>query len=265
MFKVVRKHTFNENLFLLEIEAEPIARNAGPGQHVDIRLNPDAVVLTLPIVDVDADKGTITIVNRALDLPDEQLMMLGENDEIFQVRGPLGATVSIDSTAKIVLVAQGLGVASLLWRARSYHDRGSHTICVLGFETADDVFWESEFADACDELYVTTEDGTYGISGRVTGPVRAVCETHGDVERIVMIGDLKSMKRAAKFAEDHGIQARMSFDAIRTPAGAANIFGVANSSQEAFNFARACEIDARQIDFDKLIKKQRSIEGTVQP
>jgi ferredoxin--NADP+ reductase len=261
MFTVVRKHTFTNDLFLLEIEVTPVARRAAPGHHVDIRLNPDTETITLPIADADPEKGTITVVDRALDLPRERLMMLHKGDEIFQVRGPLGTPVTRDAASKVVIVGEGLGVASLLWRARKYRREGVYTIAILAFATRDDMFWENEFAAACDELYVATEDGTYGISGKVTGPVRAVCETYSDVERLVMIGNLKNMKRAAKIAEDNGISARMSFDAIRTPAGAASIFDVADSSQEAFTFARASELDARQIDFDKLITKQRAIAG----
>jgi ferredoxin--NADP+ reductase len=258
MFKVVRKHTFSDELFLLEIEVTPIAEKAAPGQHVDIRLNPDAPAVTLPIADADPGKGTITVVDRALDLPSEQLMLLAEGDEIFQVRGPLGTAVAKDSPSKVALVGEGMGVASLLWRARTYHDDGAYTICILGFSTRDDIFWEKEFAAICDELYIATEDDTYGISGRVTGPVRAVCETHKDVERLVMIGNLKTMKRSAKIAADNGITARVSFDAMRAPVGAAGIFD--GDPQEAFSFARAPELDANDVDFDKLIARQRALD-----
>ena len=132
MFKVVRKQSFTENLYLLEIEVAAIAENAQPGQHVDIHLNPDAPTITLPIARADRDRDTITIVELARDLPSEQLMMLQEGDEIFQIRGPLGGAMSTHDVGKIVLAGEDLGVASMLWRAHTYRDAGAYTICIIG-------------------------------------------------------------------------------------------------------------------------------------
>lgn len=258
MFRIVRKHSFTEDMFLLEIEMPAIAAKAQPGHYVDIHMNPDSPVITLPIVDADAESGTFTVVERARDLPTEQLSMLQQGDEVFQVRGPLGSAVSIDSASRVLLAGEDIGIASLLWRARLYREAGAYTICVIGFENREGVFWEEEFAGVSDELYVVTEDGSYGVSGKITGPVRAICETHKDVERLVMIGRLKNMKRAAKIAGDNEVPARMSFDAIRQPAGAARIFDVPDNAQEAFGFARAPELNADDIDFDKLIARERA-------
>ena len=265
MFRIVRKHTFTEHMFLLEIEMPNIASKARPGHYVDIHMNPDSAVVTLPIVDADADAGTFTVIDIARDLPSEQLMMLQKDDEVFQVRGPLGTAIAGDSPARVLLVGEDLGIASLLWRARLYREAGAYTICVVGFADRESVFWEEEFAAVSDELYVVTEDGSYGVSGKITGPVRAICETHKDVERMVMIGRLKNMKRAAKIASDNEVAARMSFDAIRQPTGAASIFDVPDSAQEAFGFARAPELDANDIDFDKLIARERAAHDAQPP
>jgi len=261
MFKVIRKQTFSENVYLLEITQPAIAANGQPGQYVDIHMNPDTAIITLPIVDVDQENGTITVMEQARDLSSEQLMMLSEGDEVFKIKGPLGGVCEFDIRNKVLLVAENLGVASLLSRARAFKQKGVYTICIIGFPTQDDVYWADEFSSVADELYITTEDGSFGVSGKVTGPLKAVLETHKDVERVVMIGTLKNMKRGTKIASDLDVQMRISFDAIRTPAGSANIFDVADSSQEAFTFARAAEIDAGDIEFEKLIAKQRAIRN----
>jgi NAD(P)H-flavin reductase len=260
MFKIVRKQSFTEDLYLLEIEIASIAEKARPGHHVDIHLNPDTPVITLPVAGADRDAGTITVVERARDLSSEQLMMLQEGDEIFQIRGPLGSACVVDGVGKVALAAEGLGVASLLPRARAYKEGGAYTICTIGFPTRDDVFWQDEFAAVCDELYVATGDGSYGVKGRVTMALKAICETHKDLERVIVIASLKNMKRAAKIAADYGISARVCFDAIRTPVGAPGIFE--KDAQEAFDFAKAPEIDAGKIDFDKLIAREKALQTT---
>jgi len=259
MFKITSKHAITDEVFSMEIEIPAVAAAARPGHHVDIHVNPDGGALTLPVAGYDKDRGTITIVHKAHDLPSLQLSLLQEGEEIFQVRGPLGGSCSIDDASKVVLVAEGLGVASLYIRAKAYKERGAYAIGILGFETRSEIYWEERFAAICDELYVCTVDGSYGIKGRITNPLRAVCDTHKDIERLVMIGQLAKMKKVAKVAADYDIPAMMSFDAIREPLGNPNIFGVDETSQEAFEFAKAPEIDANEIDFEKLLVKQRAL------
>lgn len=257
MFSIVRKQSFSEDTFLMEFTMPAIAAKARPGQYVDIHVNVDGPTVTLPIVAADAAAGTFTVVEQGRDLPSERLMVLGTGDEVFQMRGPLGSPCKFDADGKVVLVGEDLGVASLLWRARAYKEKGAYVIAILGFPSRDRVFWHDEFAGAADELYINTADGSFGVSGRITGVLQAVCETHRDIEQLVMIAKLKHMKRGAKIASDNKIDARVSFDAIRHPVGSPGIFDAAE--QESFTFARAPELDADRVDFDKLISRERAL------
>lgn len=261
MFTIKHKQTFNEDTFLMEFVLPAVAQNARPGQYVDIHVNPDGPTVTVPIAGADAEAGTFTIVEQGRDLPTEQLMVLNPGDEVFQIRGPLGSPCALDADGKVVLVGEDLGVASLLWRARAYKEKGAHVIVIIGFPTRDRVFWQEEFAAAADELYINTVDGSFGVSGRITGVLQAVCETHKDIEQLVMIARLKHMKRGARIASDNRITARVSFDAIRFPAGSPGIFDAAE--QASFTFARAPELDAGKVDFDRLISRERALAPAV--
>jgi ferredoxin--NADP+ reductase len=243
MFAITRKQSFNEDTFLLEFRLPAIAERAMPGQYVDIHMNVDGPTFTLPVAAVDREAGTFAVVEQARDLPTERLMLLGAGEEVFQIRGPLGAPCRIDTDGKVALIAEELGAASLLWRARAFKEHGAHVIVVLGFASASRVFWADDFAAVADELYVATEDGSFGVSGRVTGVLQALCETHKDLERIVLVTRLKQMKRGAKIF----------------PIGAPTIFDHADDSQEAFAFARAPELDADAIDFEKLLARERAL------
>jgi ferredoxin/flavodoxin---NADP+ reductase len=261
MFKITRKQSFNDDTFLLEFEMPAIAEKARPGQYVDIHLNPDARPITVPVTGTDAEAGRFTIVEQGRDLPTEQLMVLAEGEEVFQIRGPLGSACKFDADGKVVLMAEDLGAASLLWRAREFRAAGAHVIVILGFASKDRVFWQNEFGEVANELYIATVDGSFGMTGRVTGALQAVCETHKDVERIVMIGRLKTMKRGAKIAVDFGIDARVSFDAIRHPVGSPGVFDQVDQTKDVFMFARAAELNAEDVDFDKLIARERAISA----
>jgi ferredoxin--NADP+ reductase len=259
MFKITRKQSFNDDTFLLEFGLAAIAENARPGQYVDIHLNPDARPITVPITGADAEAGTFTIVEQGRDLPTEQLMVLAEGEEVFQIRGPLGNACDCGADGKVVLMGEDLGVASLLWRAREFRAAGAYVIVILGFASKTQVFWQNEFGEVASELYIATVDGSFGITGRVTGALQAVCETHKDVERIVMIARLKTMKRGAKIAADFGTEARISFDAVRHPIGSPGIFDQVDQTKDVFMFARAAELNADDVDFDKLIARERAL------
>jgi ferredoxin--NADP+ reductase len=259
MFKVTRKQSFTDDTFLLEFELASIAERARPGQYVDIHLNPDARPITVPVTGADKDAGTFSIVEQGRDLPTEQLMVLGVGEEVFQIRGPLGGASEFDVDGKVVLLGEDLGVASLLWRAREHRARGAYVIVILGFASRERVFWQDEFGEVASELYIATLDGSFGLTGRVTGALQAVCETHKDVERIVMIARLKTMKRGAKIAADFGIDARLSFDAVRHPAGSPGVFDQEDRAKDVFMFARAAELNADDVDFDKLIAREKAL------
>ena len=259
MFKITRKQSFNDDTFLLEFELRSVAERARPGQYADIHLNPDTRPITVPIVDADAEAGTFAIVEQGRDLPTEQLMVLNTGEEVFQIRGPLGAACDFDTDGKVVLMGEDLGVASLLWRAQAHRKAGAYVIVILGFATRDRIFWQSEFGEVASELYIATTDGSFGITGRVTGALQAVCETHKDIERIVMITRLKTMKRGAKIAADFAVDARVNFDAVRFPAGSPGVFDQSDNAQDAFRFARAAELNAEDVDFDKLIAREKAL------
>jgi ferredoxin--NADP+ reductase len=259
MFKITRKQAFTEDTFLLEFDLRAIAENARPGQYADIHLNPDARPITVPIVGTDPGAGTFSIVEQGRDLPTEQLMVLAPGEEVFQVRGPLGAACDFDTDGKVVLMGEDLGVASLLWRAREHRAAGAYVIVILGFATRDRIFWQDEFGEVASELYIATTDGSFGITGRVTGALQAVCETHKDIDRIVMIARLKTMKRGAKIAADFAIDARVNFDALRFPAGSPGVFEHADNAENVFRFARAAELNAEDVDFDRLIAREKAL------
>ncbi len=88
--------------------------------------------------------------------------------EPFHLLGPLGNTWPEATQGKRpVLVAGGVGVAPLLYLARSLAPRGVRPIALYGGRSERDLPMHEELAEVCD-LHVTTEDGSRGTRGRVT-------------------------------------------------------------------------------------------------
>ena len=62
MFKIIKKEQLAPNIYLMDVEAERIARHALPGQFLIVRAHKDGERIPLTICDFDREKGTIQIV-----------------------------------------------------------------------------------------------------------------------------------------------------------------------------------------------------------
>ena len=76
MFKIARRETVGDEIYSMEFEVPAVAAEAHPGHHIDVHVNPDGGALTLPVAGYDRDRGTVTVVFKAQDLPSLQLSLL---------------------------------------------------------------------------------------------------------------------------------------------------------------------------------------------
>lgn len=259
MFKITSTKHLTENVFSTEIEAPAVALDSQPGQHVEVRVGAGGDPLRLPLAAYDRDRGTVTVVYEARDRTVNPLPELAEGEAVLEVRGPLGTPCQIGELGKVVFAAEDLGVASLYLRVKEHKNKGAYTISVIGFESSADVYWEEEFLSVSDELYVCTRDGSYGVNGRIANPVGGVCETHKNIERLVAIAQLDSMKKLAKIASDYEINALVAFDAVRSYDGSTGVFEAPQVPPEISAFAAVPEVNAIEIDFDKLLARHRAV------
>ncbi|MBQ5717467.1 MAG: dihydroorotate dehydrogenase electron transfer subunit, partial [Clostridia bacterium] len=72
------------------------------------------------------------------------------------------------SGEKPLLLGGGVGVPPLYNLCKKLVAEGKKPTVILGFNSADDVFYENEFKALGADVYVTTADGSYGIKGFVT-------------------------------------------------------------------------------------------------
>ena len=72
------------------------------------------------------------------------------------------------SGEKPLLLGDGVGVPPLYNLCKKLITEGKKPTVILGFNSADDVFYENEFKALGADVYVTTADGSYGIKGFVT-------------------------------------------------------------------------------------------------
>jgi dihydroorotate dehydrogenase electron transfer subunit len=174
--KISRQKEIATDIFELTVTGELVGQISSPGQFVHIRVsNGSDPLLRRPISisSYDKEQQTITMIYRKEGKGTAMLANRGPGD-VIDILGPLGngfpvEEVSIGETA--LLVGGGIGVPPLYELSNQLVEKGVKVIHVLGFQTAEAVFYEKEFFKN-GETYVTTVDGSYGSKGFVTDVIK---------------------------------------------------------------------------------------------
>jgi ferredoxin--NADP+ reductase len=210
MPRVIATDRLNKHYVAFEIEAPEIAAQMEPGQLLEVRRGEQAPHLPHAIADFDRDKGTVSVVTR----------ITGESDTAtdpanmsIEVGSLFGRHRALKGISKILCVGEGLGVAGLYTRLQEFKANDTYTIVVVGFESKDFVYWIDRLDSLSDELYVVTEDGSYGIKGPVRHTVKAVCAHDLDIDCALAIGSVQLLKTCCRITSNHSIPTMISLNA----------------------------------------------------
>lgn len=170
--RIVYHEQIAKDIFELTLEGEMVGAMQEPGQFVHIRMNPGLDPLLrrpISIASINKELNRFTIIYRA-EGKGTKLLSMNMSGGKVDVLGPLGNGFPINEVEKnatALLVGGGIGVPPLYELSKRLNKQGINTIHVLGFETAEKVFYEEQFLEL-GATYVTTVDGTHGTEGFVT-------------------------------------------------------------------------------------------------
>lgn len=177
MAKILKKEILAPNIKKFIVEVPEIAKKAQPGQFVIIRIDEKGERIPLTIGDFDREKGTVTIVFQEVGKTTYQLGLLNEGDDILDFVGPLGRPSEIEKFGTVCCIGGGVGTPEIYPVARALKKVGNYVISIIGARTKELVIMEKEMKEVSDELYITTDDGTYGIKGLVTDALKKILDT----------------------------------------------------------------------------------------
>lgn len=140
-----------------------------PGQFVNIEL--EGLYLRRPISICDWDESTITIIYKVVGRGTEQMRTMKAGEQLDLLTG-LGNGFNPDvECQRPLLVGGGVGVPPLYRLAKELIGRGRKVSVVLGFNTAQELFYADEFRALGAEVYISTADGSLGTKGFVTNAI----------------------------------------------------------------------------------------------
>ncbi|MFP3981359.1 MAG: sulfide/dihydroorotate dehydrogenase-like FAD/NAD-binding protein [Desulfobacterales bacterium] len=261
MFRIVRRETMADDTVILnEVEAPKIAARAKPGQFVILKANETGERIPLTISDLDAERGTITVIYMVVGKSTALFKTLAEGDGYQDVIGPLGKPTDIEKLGRVVCVGGGTGIAVLFPITRAFKEAGNEVISVIGARNKDLLILEEKMAAVSDTLHVCTDDGSYGHKGFVTEVLKDVLDNN-QVDQVVAIGPVPMMKFVSKMTYDYNVKTLVSLNPIMIDGtGMCGGCRVSVGDETKFACVDGPEFDGHKVDYDNLMQRLRAYE-----
>jgi len=256
MYKIVRKKELNASVTLMEIEAPFIAKKAKAGQFIIFRIDEMGERVPLTIAGYDREKGTVTIIFQKVGFSTIALGNLNEGDYIRDFVGPLGKPTHTEGVKRVCVVGGGVGCAIALPSAAAFKEAGAEVDVVVGFRNKDIVILEEEFKAVSDNMYLMTDDGSYGEQGFVTVKLQQLLESGREYDAVLAIGPIPMMKFVCKTTEPFGVKTMVSLNPVMIDGtGMCGGCRVTVGGETKFACVDGPEFDGHKVDFAELMSR----------
>ena len=265
MYKIVEKKDLAPNIFSMDILAPRVANSAQPGQFVIVIVDEEGERIPLTICDYDKERGTVNIVVQAMGCSTKKMAEYKEGDYFKDFVGPLGRPseyVSEDieelKKKKVLFVAGGVGAAPVFPQVRWFHEHGIDVDVIVGAKTKDIIILKDKIESVAGNLYIATDDGSYGFNGMVTGLIEELVVNQGKhYDLVISIGPMIMMKFVCLLTEKLGIKTIVSLNPIMVDGtGMCGACRVSVGNETKFACVDGPEFDGHLVDFNEALKRQ---------
>ena len=266
MYPIVRKETLADNIILMDIKAPRVANECLPGQFIIAKTDEVGERIPLTICDYDREKETVTIVVQTIGAGTERMMALNEGDALEDFVGPLGCSSelceeeNLEETRKkkIVFIAGGLGTAPVYPQVKWLHEHGIDADVIMGSRTKDLLFYMDEMKAVAGNVYVCTDDGTYGFHGNGCQQLQALIDEGKHYDVCVAIGPMIMMKFVTILTKKLEIPTVVSMNPIMVDGtGMCGACRLMVGGEVKFACVDGPEFDGHLVDFDQAMKRQQ--------
>ena len=269
---IVGRRELTPGIVEFVVRAPAIAASARAGQFVRVHPRQGGELIPLTLADWDAAAGTITLVVQAMGASSIYINRMQVGQRFEGIAGPLGQPSEVEpipAGQTVVFTAGGLGLPPVYPIMREHLRTGNHVTLISGFRSKDLMFWtgeddyvgriSAEFGDQLEIIY-TTNDGTYGIEGFVTAPLKEMLDAKHPIAKIVTIGPPLMMRSVSDLTRPYGVHTEASLNSIMVDAtGMCGACMVPYYVDGKMVRKHACidgpELNAHQIDWDKFLPR----------
>lgn len=265
MYKIIRAEELTTNIYLMEVEAKRVAKKCQPGQFVIVRMSEDGERIPLTICDYNREAGTITIVFQIVGGSTLKMAELKTGDAFHDFVGPLGKPSELVEenletlkNRKILFVAGGVGTAPVYPQVKWLHEHGIEADVIVGAKNRNLLILEKEMEAVSGNLYITTDDGSYGRSGMVTNTIEDLVENGAKYDICIAIGPMIMMKFVCLLTKKLEIPTIVSLNPIMVDGtGMCGACRVTVGDEVKFACVDGPEFDGHLVNFDEAMKRQQ--------
>jgi len=264
IYTIMKKESLANSIYLMDIKAPRVAKNCYPGQFVIVKMDEKGERIPLTICDYNREAGTVTIVFQALG-SSTQLMAQYEEGEAFRdFTGPLGhQSELIDmsgeelSKKKILFVAGGVGAAPVYPQVKWMKENGYDVDCIIGARNKDLIILEDRMKEIAKNLYITTDDGSYGFKGNVNDCIKDLVLNQGkQYDLVIAIGPMIMMKFVCMLTKELGIRTIVSMNPVMVDGtGMCGACRLSIGNEVKFACVDGPEFDGHLVNFDEAMKR----------
>ena len=256
-YKILSKKELCPNQYEIRIHAPFVVKNAQAGQFIIFRAEQNGERVPLTIADVDKEKGELTLVFMAVGYSTKKLALLEVGDELTDLVGPLGQPTHIKKYGTVVCLAGGYGAAPCYLIAKAFKEAGNKVYMIMGARTKELIFWQDKMKNACDELFITTDDGSLGEKGFVTQVLDRLINNE-KIDYAIAVGPMPMMRAVADLTRDKGIYTEASMNPIMVDGtGMCGACRLTVAGETKFACVDGPDFNAHEIDFDEVINRTR--------
>ena len=265
MYKIIKAEKLNEIVYLMVVEAPMVAKHCQPGQFIIVKEDDAGERIPLTICDYDREAGTVTIVFQPIGASTEKFAKLQAGDSFEDFVGPLGCPsefVNEDpeelKKEKILFVAGGVGTAPVYPQVKWLHEHGIDADVIVGAKTKDLIILEKEMEAVAGNLYITTDDGSYGRSGMVTKVIDDLIAEGKTYTKCVAIGPMIMMKFCCLTTQKYNIPTIVSMNPIMVDGtGMCGACRVIVGDEVKFACVDGPEFDGHLVDWNLAMQRQQ--------
>lgn len=259
MYPIIdRQELAKGNMVLITVEAPQIAAKIKPGQFVVLRVDETGERVPLTVAYKDLSHGTITIIFMVIGKTTALLGSLKVGDAIKDLVGPLGLTEEFAKLGTVVGIGGGSGIAVLHHLLQGYAAAGNKLIGIIGARERDLLILEDEMAALCQQLIITTDDGSHGMHGLVTDALKTLVERDQPepIDLVVAVGPLVMMRSVCQQTRLYGLKTLVSLNPVMVDAtGMCGACRVTVGGRTRFACVDGPHFDGHLVDFDELIQR----------
>ena len=266
MYKILKKEYLANNIWLMDVEAPRVAKSCLPGQFVIVKMDEKGERIPLTVCDYDREKGTVTIVFQVVGASTKEMAEYEVGETFMDFVGPLGCPSELLELSeeelkkeKLLFVCGGVGTAPVYPQVKWMKEHGIDVDVIIGARTKDILILEEPMKKIAANLFIATDDGSYGFKGNACDQINELVKNQGkEYTRVIAIGPMIMMKFVTLLTKELNIKTIVSMNPIMVDGtGMCGACRLQVGDKVKFACVDGPEFDGHLVDFDQAMLRQR--------